>query len=494
MPGLVFTITNSRTTLQGADSFILDMLDKELRYPTDLALDDNMERLPFHEEKHWDGWVRHLHRTKTIDPWFATGLYPLAERIAKKFGYAVRLNDMRIRPEQGFPELVNIPLRDYQKEVVQKAIALGRGVIDIPPRGGKTRIMVEVHRRLALPTVWIAPTDRIVRQTKEVVESFFGKNYVTHLVGSAEQKQAATFSLVVCTAATAAQLDSDFFKTREVLIIDEHHHSAARSYTKIFNHCDHIYFRYGMTGTFFRSGNDTMAMHSLLSNTISKITSKQLLDMGYLVPTYAVFVPVKAKRLRGVGGSSYHVGHGKLGIHEHEYRNSLIADCALTLQRAGRHVLILVGTKTQGRILKDLLAPFFPKASGTEFSPVEFVYSSVDRNIQGRVLESFNQGQEVKILIGTSLVGEGVDLPSADALVYARGEQAEVSLVQNVYRTATKTEGKSNAIVVDFADRHNAKLFKHSNERLKIYYEEPTFKLTVLKDASDFRTWLAGIK
>ena len=47
------------------------------------------------------------------------------------------------------------------------------------------------------------------------------------------------------------------------------------------------------------------------------------------------------------------------------------------------------------------------------------------------------------------MIGEGVDLPSADALVWARGEKAAVSLIQGYYRVCTKYEGKRYAIVVD---------------------------------------------
>jgi hypothetical protein len=83
-----------------------------------------------------------------------------------------------------------------------------------------------------------------------------------------------------------------------------------------------------------------------------------------------------------------------------------------------------------------------------------------------------------------------VDLPTTDALVYAKGEKAEVGLVQNAYRVATAFEGKDAAIIVDFADRHHSKLLKHTMERLRIYYEEPSFDVSVLQDPNEFPQWL----
>ena len=105
-------------------------------------------------------------------------------------------------------------------------------------------------------------------------------------------------------------------------------------------------------------------------------------------------------------------------------------------------------------------------------------------------MDSFETSDEVKVLIGTSILGEGVDIPTADALVYAKGEKAEVTLVQNSYRTCTAVEGKKNAIIVDFGDRHHRRLLQHSQERLKVYFDEPTFSVSVLQDPRQFPEWL----
>ena len=64
---------------------------------------------------------------------------------------------------------------------------LGRD-FTIMKNSGKTRLCCELCRRLALPSLWIAPTDRIVRQTQGVLESFFGKNYSFHLERSKDLK------------------------------------------------------------------------------------------------------------------------------------------------------------------------------------------------------------------------------------------------------------------------------------------------------------------
>ena len=124
---------------------------------------------------------------------------------------------------------------------------------------------------------------------------------------------------------------------------------------------------------------------------------------------------------------------------------------------------------------------------------MEFLSTDRPRRVQQGVIDSFLAGQEVKILIGTTILGEGVDLPAADALVYARAEKAEVSLTQAVYRVGTADGAKKAAIVVDFADRHHKHLLEHSLERLRLFYREPTFTLTILDDPGQLAGWAAKV-
>ena len=144
-------------------------------------------------------------------------------------------------------------------------------------------------------------------------------------------------------------------------------------------------------------------------------------------------------------------------------------------------------------MIKKIIEPFLPQPlRGTRFKSVEFLSTDTDRAVQSEVIDSYLADEEVKMLIGTSVLGEGVDLPISDALVYARGEKAEVSLLQNAYRVGTAVPGKTEALLVDFADRHSAKLLRHSEERLRTYYGEETFNVTVLDDISQLEGWVGA--
>ena len=90
------------------------------------------------------------------------------------------------------------------------------------------------------------------------------------------------------------------------------------------------------------------------------------------------------------------------------------------------------------------------------------------------------------------MVGEGTDLPPAGACVYCPGQKAEVPLVQAAFRTCTAVAGKTRSLFIDFADRHNSTLMEHSLERLSVFWNQATFSIEVLDDASFFGEWVAN--
>lgn len=481
---MILQLFNSRTHILQADSYTLDIIGNTIKYPSEIAIaKEHGIVLDEDINSSWDGWVCFLNRPKTMAPWFPTGLIGYVQSVLNQYNIPYQIVDERVRPKDTIPEMVDIPLRDYQLEAAKLSCKYGSGVLDMAPRSGKTRIACEIQRRLATYTLWIAPTREIVKQTKKTLDSFFWEGYSCILSGKAEVRHAETHQVVLCTPNTAALLDEEFYATRNCVIVDEFHRAAASMYHKVFKHCDHIYYRFGMTGTFFRSGQDAMAMHALLSNTLYKVSSKYLIERGFLVPTNVVYLPIEGNLI--VKQGAYNVAHGKHGISEHNYRNQLVAQSAVMLHRTGRSVLILVNTKKQGRMIKEILSGFFDK-----YDPVKFVHSGTPEKELKRVLPSFIKKEEVEILIGTSVLGEGVDLPTADSLVYAYGQKAEVSLIQNAYRVGTFVEGKTHAIMVDFADRHHKKLMKHSLLRLETFYKEPTFNVEVLDHYSGFGKWL----
>jgi superfamily II DNA or RNA helicase len=98
-------------------------------------------------------------------------------------------------------------------------------------------------------------------------------------------------------------------------------------------------------------------------------------------------------------------------------------------------------------------------------------------------------GGAIRAVVGTSVIGEGVDVPDADALVYAAGGQSRVKVVQDYFRVLTGSAGKTCGLIVDAADNHHDKLVENAARRLAIYRQ--SFGCTVMKP-NELETWVTS--
>jgi superfamily II DNA or RNA helicase len=367
------------------------------------------------------------------------GLFSIIIAFLQSRGIPHQAHDMRERPQLGCPDVGPPSLFSYQQDAADHAVRMGSGVIVMPPRAGKTRVGIEMVRQISLPTAWLAPTTNIVTQTVRAFDAVFGKNYAVALKGSKWQ-ELTHVNCIVMTAATATNLPPEFWKTRQSLFVDEFHHAASKQYHALWAHTGHIYFRFGLTGTFFRSTqmlngrpvSDEMLMQALISQVIYRVTPKMMLDAKRLTPLKTAIMPMECPPMKFVSTASR--AHEREGIWQHEHRNSLVAWCAAIMHSRGLRVLVIVDTKTQADAIHELLKTFVkPHPEKRDFEIIETVSTNRPPQVCQAVIDSFAHGGAVEILIGTTMIGEGTDIPECDAMVYARGKSAEVSHTQALY-------------------------------------------------------------
>jgi superfamily II DNA or RNA helicase len=189
-------------------------------------------------------------------------------------------------------------------------------------------------------------------------------------------------------------------------------------------------------------------------------------------------VPAKIAMVRVMGAVTHVTGHDLYvdGVVDHAYRNGLIAVAANWLVHLGKRVLVLT---------KEIRHAEALAAAITGAVQVDGRDNSV---LSGR-LAQLHAGT-IRCIVGTSVIGEGVDVPAADALVYAAGGRSPVKHKQDYFRVLTGgLTGKDHGIIVDFADIHHPQLEMASANRLGHYRAEAAFTSEVI-DPSDLPTWL----
>jgi superfamily II DNA or RNA helicase len=382
------------------------------------------------------------------------GLTARAQAIAQHYGVACTVRDTRIRPSQGYPwhSVTGVAWRPYQERAHEAAVLHGSGVVVAPPRAGKTLLQARLLDVLALPAIVLAPTVAIVAQTYGRFAEIWGADLVSRLDGDAQPSERDPLRpIVVSTIPSALALPLEWWATRQVLILDEVHHAAANTWHEINQRAEHIYHRYGYTGTHYRSGEDALAMHAVLGEVIADIPLAELIAGGYLAVPRVLWVKHskgRAKLPTGNFAALY-----KAGIAEYEPRNAAVINIAGALRDHGEHTIVL----TRRRAHADMLGKAIEGSIVVKGGEGPQTAGAIRDFLAGRY----------SVLIGTTVIGEGVDLPRASALVYAAGGNGGVQMMQSYFRPLTGHAGKSIGRIYDLWDSHSELLRKQSADRMQ---------------------------
>ena len=300
------------------------------------------------------------------------------------------------------------------------------------------------------PTVWIAPSVQIVRQTFGVLKEHFGGDYVSRLDGSAKpEDKDPEKKVVVTTPISAARMPAEWWATRTCLIIDEFHHSAADTYHRISALATNAYYRYGFTGTHYRTGDDRLAMEAICSYRLHKITVPYLVDNGWLAQPKVVISRVNGSS----GGTDFATAYRK-GIVEFEPRNEMVVSIAKQCLSQGIPTLVLTRRRKHADAIADRIRGAVVVKGG-------------ENAMTSQAVLDFTAGKH-ECLVGTTVIGEGVDVPRAGALVYACGGNDGVMMMQSYFRPLTATPGKDYGYIYDFYDAQHSTLRKHSARRIEM--------------------------
>jgi superfamily II DNA or RNA helicase len=436
--------SNSFTDILGAPQWFLDYIARHLSIPIEVRQKKGARfgKVWWHEGEPWGSLVH--------DNRVAAGLTPYVEKLAAHYGLQHQTRDIRVRPEEQLPWWsVNVKWRPYQDDIHQKTCATPTGIINAVPRSGKTLMAARVIDSLALPALYIAPSVAIVRQTYNVFCEHFGESMVARLDGSAKpHERDIEKPIVISTTPSAVRQSRDWYDTRGVLIIDESHHSAAETYHRINHLAQNVHYRYLFTGTNFRSGDDTLAMEAICSQVIHRVTVDDLVPK-YLAPPRVFFAPVKGPK---VSAEDWRAAYDK-GIVDYEPRNNLIVNLATMLsQDNALPTIVLVRRRKHA----NMLAERIPDAVAVKGGEAALTNDSIEDFLAGKV----------QVLVGTTVLGEGVDVPRAAALIYASGGAEGVSMLQSYFRPLTAHAGKERAYIYDFIDSQHRTLRRHSKQRI----------------------------
>lgn len=409
----------------------------------------------------------HASRVFLIDEngFFPTGLMARVRDFLQTKQLMHQVIDNRVVPTSKLLKLENLlvepPMYDEQKECVKLFLSNPSGTGEMPTGIGKTRVIKEVILRRSRPTLVITPSSNLKHQMNNYLIESFGSKFVSIL----DPKNPKPIS--VTNYHSIANIDPRVFDFFEALIFDEYHNFSNNTAREIdTSHFKNIYYKHGLTATNFKNDeNSQIMLECILSQNLYSVSTLEAINKGYIVPVITTFFNVTNANLTASGNYGADV---KTFIDTNDERNAIAIKTAQQMQKMKVPTLVLVEHVAHGRYLADSL-PGFVFLNGQD--------ESAEYNMA--MIKKFNAG-EIEGIVGTSVIGEGVDTKACGAIINCSGGKARSELMQKVGRAVRKFPNKKVGFYFDFYDNRQKHLLSHSKQRIAIIEEVYGKKVNVL--------------
>lgn len=449
----------------------------------------------------WDG-------TSSFFKWssssFPSGFLYFVAANLKQRGYDVRIVKKPLPTPLGEerPKVGNYDedkRYEYQYETVDKLIKHGQIIAWLVTGAGKTRVAELAFARIKRPTLFLTTRALLMYQMKNRFEKDFSipvsvigdgkfglegnsnklgmftvamvQTLMSRLQGPDRKDSAETARNKLAIQKQTLELLKKF----EFIILEEAHETSGTGYYDICNHCKNAAYRLALTGTPFMKDDDEANMRLMaVSGAIgARVSEQMLIDRGILAKPYFKTVHLESRPKYLQKRTPWQAAY-RIGIVNNEERNDAIVAEALRAHEHGLSVMCLVNQKNHGNILKEKLTK-----AGLRTSFIFGENNAEERQTKLNELAT----KDIDVLIGSTILDVGVDVPAVGMVILAGAGKAEVAIRQRIGRgLRAKKTGPNVCFVIDFDDPHNLTLAMHASQRRAILTNTPGFKEGLCED------------
>jgi superfamily II DNA or RNA helicase len=350
-------------------------------------------------------------------------------------------------------------LRPYQESAIAAAIKPSpnwRRLLVLATGAGKTVIAAEIIRRLIQPgqrALFLAHRDEIIMQAKSEIEAYIpgvhveiekSENRATREAGifDGERRHVVIGSVLTMQGKRLKSWARDAFP---LVIIDEAHHGAAKSYRNIVEYfgCMSTERRVpliGVTATPARS--DKVGLGILFQEIAASHPLPALIEAGYLCDLHAILVETDTdlRRVR-VRRGDFVQGELEDAVDTDE-RNELIL-AAHRKYASERPTIVFAAGVAHAKHLADMF-----RDSGIH---AEAIYGDMDEDERRAALQRYHDGQ-TRVLTNYAVLTEGFNAPSTSCIILARPTKSSLVVAQAIGRGSRLAPGKEDCLVIDVRD------------------------------------------
>lgn len=454
----------------------------------------------YKKDPSWDG-------TKTVARRFdsiiqaPTGLLSYLKETLTEHGVAFRILDVRAKavPSAGYSYEGFVPY-DYQSPIVQSILNRQRGVAKIATGGGKTEIAVAACvGASAFPFIFYVPSCDLMKQAHARFTRYVRLNGLPTNIGLVGDGNCDLQPITIMTVQSAQRAlegkftkfddESDDDKTKfdeqqrarvksfineaQFVAIDECQHTSSSTIQSVMNHSFRARYRIGFSASPWRDDGLDILIEAAFGRRLCDIDASFLIQGKYLVKPEITFNHLK----QTLSPCATYPEQYRTYVVENDFRNEWIAKRALHHIGQGRVTIILVKWVRHAEILAELIPG------------CEILSSSGESKKSATKREAIIERMKKKDLlcsIGTSLLDEGVDIPTATAGIFAGGGKSSTRALQRVGRFIRVDRAnalKDTAYIEEIHD-HCMFLNHHAQMRRKILSTEREFVINDYRIAS----------
>ncbi len=226
----------------------------------------------------------------------------------------------------------------------------------------------------------------------------------------------------------------------------------------------HLPFRFGITGTLPKPADEEMSILSSLGDILFRITTKWLIDNGYLADLEIEMIVTQ----EGKKESFPDYASEKSWVSKNNDRLSLIAHDIINHTKVYGNTFVLVDSIEQGKILESLIPDSV------------FMWGDTKKGIRQSKYADFDTMNGLTVIANMPIASTGISIDRIFCLCLIDSGKSFVRTIQSIGRGLRLAHDKKIVFIKDYSSslKYGS---KHRKERLKWYDEQEYDKITTRK-------------
>ena len=354
----------------------------------------------------------------------------------------------------------NGTLKPEQEFALANVMSKDNGVFVATTAFGKTVLATALISEIKKNTLILVNNTNLIEQWKEKLNQFLEVNYEYHkdkfgVYFGQKKKLTHKVDIASIHSLDDSKESNEILSNYGVIIIDEVHHLAARTYERVLRNTKTKYI-YGLTATPKRCDGNEKIIFKVIGDIIYEHQGVDYEMNKLLIPSFTLFRLNREDKLLSYAEQCNRLAND-------EKRNDLIITDIKNCLSQRRNIIVLSDRVEHVKFLYGKIKEFYEDSY--------IINGQMKISEKRNVMEKINNINENGYVIFATgkYIGEGLDLPSLNTLFITMPFKWEGMLAQYVGRLHRYTGNKKEVTVYDYVDIKTPMFAKMFNKRLRAY-------------------------